>query len=99
MHLLVGNFNKDGDPDYAVVGKYDGPDGDRSIFVAIFGLRKNRVKLDFVSTFRNDRAFLNLEPGGLLSVKNINKKLDVVVVALALEATTDSGSPGMGENT
>lgn len=82
--VVTGDFNKDGITDYAVVGKYDGPDPSNSIFVAIFCKNNRKPTLEFLATVSNDRAFLMVESGKHLTINNISKKFDVIIVALAL---------------
>jgi len=84
--VIEGDFNKDGYADYAVVGKYDGPYPDKSIFVAVLTVGANKIRVDFLHKFAvpHDRAFLCLEPGHKVSVENIDKRFDVIIVAMKL---------------
>lgn len=84
--VVTGDFNKDGNTDYAVVGKYDAPlCREKCMFVAIFSQKKhNDVILNYFDTFKNDRAFLFVEKGQNLKIEEIYKKYDVILVVLAV---------------
>lgn len=82
--VAIGDFNKDGNTDYVIVGKYDAHYNNMSMFVAIFSKSEQNVKLKYFDTFKNDRAFLFIEKGSKLKIKNISKKYDVIIVVLAV---------------
>jgi hypothetical protein len=83
--VIEGDFNKDGNPDYAVIGKYDGPYPSNSIFVAVLSKRRGKFTVDFLYKHEapHDRAFLTKEEGRKLYVKNANKRFDVIVIGFA----------------
>jgi hypothetical protein len=84
--VVKGDLNKDGYIDYAIVGKYDGPYPDRSLFVAVVSLKEGKSSLEFLHKIRrpHDRAFLKIEPGSRLYCKGVDKTFDVVFVAMSL---------------
>jgi hypothetical protein len=83
--VVEGDFNKDGSPDYAVVGKYDGQYPNNSIFVAILSRKQGKVVVEFLYRHKvpHDRAFLCKEDGKKLYAKNADKRFDVIVIAFA----------------
>jgi len=82
--VAKGDLNKDGYVDYAIVGKYDGPYPDRSLFVAIVSLKEGNSSLEYKIRIPHDRAFLKIEPGSRLHCKGVDKTFDVVFVAMSL---------------
>ncbi len=83
--VVKGDLNRDGYVDYAIVGKYDGPYPDRSLFVAIVSFREGKPRLEFLrKILPHDRAFLKIEPGSRLYCKGVDKTFDVVFVAMSL---------------
>jgi len=89
--IITGDFNKDGRTDYAVIGKYDGPFANDSIFIAIFSRTNTVIKLDYLYklTYPHDRGFLCITSGEKMNIPKINKQYDVIVVVLAVD--TDNG--------
>jgi hypothetical protein len=83
--VIEGDFNKDGNSDYAVVGKYDGPYPNNYNFVAILSKRRGKVVVEFLYKHEvpHDRAFLCKEEGKKLYVKNAGKRFDVIVIGFA----------------
>ena len=86
--VIEGDFNKDGHTDYAIAGKYDGPYGDKSLFVMILSDRNGKISNEFFYAvpFPHDRLFLRLEQGGNVRVcaGGIKREFDVILVAFAL---------------
>jgi len=84
--VVEGDFNKDGYVDYAIAGKYDGSYGQKSLFVAIMSLKKGEVSLEFLHKISrpHDKLFISVESGNRLQCRNVNKKFDVIAVAMAL---------------
>jgi hypothetical protein len=68
-----------------VVGKYDGPYPNNSIFVAILSKKRHKVVVEFLYKHEppHDRAFLGKEEDRKLYVKNANKRFDVIVIGFA----------------
>jgi len=83
--VVKGDFNKDGYTDYAVIGKYDGPYRDKSIFVAIFSTKRGKVTTEFLYKHgvAHERGFLCLERGDVVNIQNVDKRFDVIIVAFA----------------
>lgn len=84
--VVKGDFNKDGYVDYAIVGKYDDPYADRSLFVAVVSLKEGNPILEFLHKIRipHDRAFLKIEAGSRFHCEGVDKSFDVVFVAMSL---------------
>jgi hypothetical protein len=84
--VVKGDFNKDGNTDYAVVGKYDGPYPNESVFLSILSIKGGKVSVEFLHKFRlpHDVAFLRIESDDETRIKNVNKQCDVLVVAMRL---------------
>ncbi|NWG01542.1 MAG: hypothetical protein HXY44_01640 [Syntrophaceae bacterium] len=83
--VVKGDFNKDGYIDYAVIGKYDGPYPDKSIFIAIFSTKSGKVTTEFLYKHgvAHDRGFLCLERGDVVNIRNVDKRFDVIIVSFA----------------
>lgn len=83
--VVKGDFNKDGYSDYAVVGKYDGPYRDKSIFIAILTAKENKIFTEFLykHNVAHDRAFLCAKPGRQVEIKNIDKRFDVIIAGFS----------------
>lgn len=83
--LIEGDFNKDGNSEYAVVGKYHGTYPDDSIFVAVLSKRRVKVIVEFLYKHKamHDRAYLCKKEGGKLYVKNANNRFDVIVIGFS----------------
>jgi hypothetical protein len=84
--LLKGDFNKDGRDDYAIAGKYDGPSNEELLFVCILTTKNDIITVEYIHQilFPHDRVFLSSESGAKYTVKNVNKKYDIIKVAMAL---------------
>jgi hypothetical protein len=84
--VVKGDFNKDRCTDYAVVGKYDGPYPNESIFISILSIKGGRVSVEFLHRFKfpHDVAFLRIESDDETGMKNVIKQFDVLVVAMRL---------------
>lgn len=83
--VVKGDFNKDGYIDYGVIGKYDGPYPDKSIFIAIFSTKGGKVTTEFLYKHgvAHDRGFLCLEWGDVVNIRNVDKKFDVIIASFA----------------
>jgi hypothetical protein len=83
--VIEGDFNKDGNSEFAVVGKYDGPYPNNFIFVAVLSKRRSKVVVEFLYKHEvpYDRAFLCKEEGKRLYVKNANSRFDVIIISFA----------------
>jgi len=84
--VVKGDFNKDGHDDYAIAGKYDGPFNEESLFISILTIKNDIITVEYMEkfSFPHDRVFLCLEPGAKYVIENVNKKYDVIEVAMAL---------------
>jgi hypothetical protein len=85
---VEGDFNKDGKQDFAVVGKYDGPYPNESVFVAVFTQKGSDATVEFTYTLQypRDRAFLCVTPGERMHVRGISSTYDVLLVILAVDS-------------
>ena len=89
--VVKGDFNKDGHDDYAIAGKYDGPYNEKSLFVSILTIKNGTITVEFMEKipFPHDRVFLSSGPGTDYIIENVDKKYNVIEVAMAL--ATDWG--------
>ncbi len=82
--LVEGDFNKDGNTDYAIAAKYNDENSKQAVFVAIITVRNSNVAVEFFYPIpSHDRIFLHLEQG-TMHVENIDRRYDVILVALEL---------------
>jgi hypothetical protein len=80
--IIHGDFNKDGYPDVAVVGRCDYEYPGKSIFIAIFTNIEGTISNEFLSLGPGeDRAFLRLEKGTMI-VEGIDEKYNVIFAVL-----------------
>jgi hypothetical protein len=84
--VVKGDFNKDGHDDYAIAGKYDGPFNEESLFIAILTIKNGIISVECMEkfSFPHDRVFLCSEPGTNYIIENVDKKYDIIAVAIAL---------------
>ena len=84
--VVNGDFNKDGYDDYAIAGKYNGPFNEESLFISILTKKNNIITVEYMKkfSFPHDRVFLCSEPGTNFIIENVDKKYDVIAVAMAL---------------